>query len=116
MIDVDGMVGRLMQLMQDAHLAPCHCRCREDCRAEVVLVDSLRATEGKEYASGLYHLEGLGVELCISAQGIVQGILVFGKCGRVEDDEVVRGDDGRLLHELEGIFGKGFMPFVAREV
>ena len=102
--------------MQDADLAPSHCCGREDCRAEVVLVDGLRAAESKEYASGLYHLEGLGVELRISAQGIVQGILVFGKCGRVEDDEVVRGDDGRLLHELEGIFGKGCMPVVARKV
>ena len=41
MVDVDGVVGRLVQLMEDAHLATGRGCCCEDCRAELVFVDCL---------------------------------------------------------------------------
>ena len=41
MIDVDGMIGRLVKLMQDANLALGLCCSSEDSQAELVLVDSL---------------------------------------------------------------------------
>ena len=90
MVDVDGVVGWLMKLVQDANLPLSHCSCREDGHSELVFVDGLRTTEGKEYAAWLYHFEGFGVELCIASESILEGILVLGKSGRVENDEVVR--------------------------
>ena len=89
MVDVDGMVGWLVKLMQDANLALCYCRSSKDGRAELVFVDGLRTAERKEDAARLYLLEGLGIELRIAAKGVVKGILVFGKGRRVEDDKVV---------------------------
>ena len=41
MIDVDRVVGRLMQLMQDADMAATLRRCREDSQAELVCLDGL---------------------------------------------------------------------------
>ena len=37
------VVGRLCQLVQNAHIALCHCRCSEHCCAEVLFADYLRA-------------------------------------------------------------------------
>ena len=48
MIDVDGVIGRLMELMQDAHLTPGLCSCREYRLPEVVLCNDLGAAESKE--------------------------------------------------------------------
>jgi Rod binding domain-containing protein len=37
MIDIDGVIRRLMQLMQDTHLAPCLSCSRKDGIAEMIL-------------------------------------------------------------------------------
>ena len=135
MVDVDGMVGRLVQLAQDANFPLCNCSCGKDCSSELVLVDCLRATESEENTSWLYLLESLGIELCVATKGIMEGILVLSKGRRVKDDEIVlstaptkppRGEAfvlplhggvrGGPFHELEGIFCKGFMTVVTREV
>lgn len=63
MVDVDRVVGRLGQLVQDAYAAPCHCSSGEYCRAEILLAYGLRAGEGKEDTTGLNLLEGLDVSL-----------------------------------------------------
>ena len=56
MVDVNRVIGRLVDLMQDAHFAVgLHCSC-EDSVAEVLLCDYLRAAEGEEDATGLYAL------------------------------------------------------------
>lgn len=89
MIDVDGVVGRLVQLMQDAHLALGQGSSREDGVAEMVLGNHLRTGERKEDATTLYLLKGLLVESRIPLQGIVQGTPVLGKGRRIKDDEVV---------------------------
>ena len=52
MIDVDGMVGGLVQLMEDAHVAAALGSSREHRHAELVLGDRLRTGEGEEDASG----------------------------------------------------------------
>lgn len=41
MIDVDRVVGRLMQLMQDADMSATLCGSREDSQAELVFIDGL---------------------------------------------------------------------------
>ena len=114
MVDVNGMVGWLVQLVQDAHFALGHCRCREDCCTELVLADSLRTAEGEEDAAGLYLFKGSGIKLRVTAKGVLQGILVLGKGRGVKDDEVILFL--HLLHELESIFGKRFVPIVSGEI
>ena len=67
MIYVNRMIGRLMQLMQDADLALSHSRSRKDGHAELVFVDGLRSAEGKENATGCNRLECLDIKFGISA-------------------------------------------------
>ena len=114
MVDVDGMVGWLVQLMEDAHIATCLGCCCEDRRTELVFVHCLRTTESEQNAAWLYFLKGFSIQSCITLQCIAQGILVLGKGWRVENDEVVRCL--HLLHELEGIFCVCLMTLVVREV
>mgnify|MGYP007090440386 CR=1 FL=1 len=45
-VDVDGMVGGLVQLVQNAHVPAALRGGGEHGQAELVLVDGLRATEG----------------------------------------------------------------------
>lgn len=66
MVDADRVVGRLGELVQDAHAAARHGGCREDGRAEVLLADCLRAGEGEQDTSGFDFLECLDVELAIA--------------------------------------------------
>ena len=42
MEDIDGVIGRLMELMEDAHIAMGKGGCREDRIAEIILGDHLR--------------------------------------------------------------------------
>ena len=86
MIDVDGMVGRLVQLVQDAYLAPCLGSSREDGITEMILRDHLRATECEKDATWLNHLHRLHIQTGITLEGVVQGTAVLGKGWRVKDD------------------------------
>ena len=52
-IDVDGVVGRLRQLMQYAHLAACDGSSREHCCAEQLFAYGLRTRECKQYSATL---------------------------------------------------------------
>lgn len=40
-VDVDWVVGWLVQLMEDADVSAALCCCCEDCKTELVLIDSL---------------------------------------------------------------------------
>ena len=62
MIDVDGVIGRLMQLMQDAHLTLGKGCCRKYRITEMVFRDHLRAREREEDATLLYLLESLLIQ------------------------------------------------------
>ena len=104
-VDVDGMVGGLGELMQDAHLAARLGCCAEHRQAELVLVHCLGAGKGEQDAARGDFLQRLGIQAAVTHQGVAQGTLVLGKCGRVKDNQVI----GILLHvveELEGILGK----------
>jgi hypothetical protein len=47
MIDVNRVVSRLMELVEDSYLAASLCRCCEDGITEMILGNHLRATESK---------------------------------------------------------------------
>lgn len=114
MIDVDRMVGWLMQLVQDAHLAPRLSGSRKDGVSEIILGDHLGTTECEEYSTGLNHLQSLLVQPRIALQRIVQGPSVLGKGGRVEDDQVILV--AGMLQILEGVFAERLMALVAWKI
>lgn len=114
MVDIDGMVSRLMQLMQDANMATAlGCR-SEYSQTELILVDCLRTTESENNASRLDFLKSYGVESCISFESIAKGFLVFGKSRRIENNEVVI--IAGALQIAESIFGKCVMTCITGEI
>ena len=81
MVDVDGMVGRLRELMQNAHLAPRHgCRA-EHCQTELLFRHRLRAGKREENASRTNLLKCLHIEFAIAYEGIFQRALCFANAG-----------------------------------
>ena len=114
MIDAHGVIGGLGELVQYAHATSRHGCCGEYGCAEVVLRHYLRAGEGKEDTPWAYLLEGLGIELAVSHEGIAQGILVLGKGRWVKDDEVILV--AHAVEVLEGILGISLVACVAGEV
>lgn len=89
MVDIHGVVGGLMELVEDTHVAAALRGGGEDGEAELLLADSLRATECEDDAAGLYLLERNGIEPCVAFQGLRYRAAMLGKGGRVEDYEVV---------------------------
>lgn len=59
MVDIDGMVGRLMQLMKDTHAASALRGGSEHGGTEVVLAYHLRTTEREQDAARLDLLKAL---------------------------------------------------------
>ena len=123
MIDIDGVIGRLMQLMQDAHLTLGKGCCREYRITEMVFRDHLRTRECEENAALLNLLESLLIQACVAFQRIMQGTTVLGEGGRVEDDEIVTGCWllaisrwlSYALQELKGILAEGLVARVIGE-
>ena len=66
MEDVDGMIGGLVELMQDAHVAVGKGGCSENGIAEIILCHYLRTGEGEEYASGTDFLESLHIQASVT--------------------------------------------------
>ena len=114
MVDIDRVVGGLVQLVQDAHVASALCGCSEDSQSELVLVDCLRTTESEDDTAFLYLGEGDGVQSRIAFQCIAQGIAMFGKSRWVQHDEVVVA--ACFFQEFEGIFGESLMSVVIGEI
>ena len=88
-VDVYGVILGLMQLVEDAHGASHLRRRRKDGETESLFVHCLGAGEGEEDAAGSNHLNRLGVDALVAAEGILHRIAVFGKSRWIEDDEVV---------------------------
>ena len=89
MIDVDGVIGRLMQLMQDTHLTLCKGCCRKYRIAEMVLRDHLRTREREENATLLNLLESLLIQAGVALQRIMQGTTMLGEGRWIENNEVI---------------------------
>ena len=89
MIDIDGMIGWLMQLVQDAHLTFGESSSREYGIAEMVFRHHLRTGEGKEDAAAFYFLECLLVQSRVAFQCVMQRPAVLGKGWRVKNNQII---------------------------
>ena len=114
MENVDGMVGRLVELMKDAHIAMGKGCGGEDGIAEIILGDHLRTRKREENATGSYFLESLHVKASVTLEGIVKRTAVLGKSGRVEDDKVIVATC--TVEILEGILAESLVTVIAGEV
>ena len=93
------MVGRLRELVEDAHLASGDGCGREDRRAEELLRNGLRAGEGEEDAARADLRQRAGVEALVALHGVPEHLVVLGEGRRVEDDQVVAvADVAQVLH------------------
>ncbi len=104
MIDIHRVVGRLGELVKDAHPATALGGCAENSKTELLFAHGLRARECEENAAGGYFVESLGVKPAVTLQGVAEHAAVLGKGRRVEYYEVVDA----FLHcveVFEGIFG-----------
>lgn len=104
MIYVDGVVCRLMQLMQYAHVSSALRRCRKYGQTELVFVHSLRATECKHYAARLNLAKSDGIKTRVPLQCTWQSVLVLGKGRGVKHNEVVVA--ASLLQKLKASSAK----------
>ena len=122
-VDIDGMVLGLMELVEDTHSPP-DLRCRgEDCQAEHLFVYRLRARESEEDTAVAYLLYCLRVDTLVAAQGVFDSVAVLGEGRRVEDNEVVGTVALRRLRRLAFLFeeskrllGIGMVVGAVREV
>ena len=89
MIDVDGVVLRLVELVDDSHAAACLLGSREYRQAEHLLIHRLRAGEGEHQSARTHCRYALGIKPLVAAQGILDGVAVLGKSRWVEDNQVV---------------------------
>ena len=113
-----------MQLMQDAHLTLCQCCSRKHSIAEMVFRNYLRTGEREEDATLLNFLKRLLVESRITLQCVMQGTTMFGKGGRVKNNEVITGCwllaigfwHSNTLQKLKGVLAIGLMAGITREV
>ena len=71
MVDIDRMVGWLMELVKDTHLTSRLRSGSKDGIAEIILCHHLRTTECEEYSARLDALESLDIKACIALQSIV---------------------------------------------
>ena len=114
MIDVDRMIGWLMQLVQDANLSSCLGCCSKHSVAEIILGNHLRTAEGEEDSTLLDSLQALYIQAGISLQHLAQRCTVLGKGWRIEDNEIILLVV--LIQILERILAECLVAWVAREV
>ena len=90
MIDIDWMVLRLVQLVQNTHIAPYLRCCAEHSQPELFFIYSLRATESEQYSARTNHLNRLRINPLIAAKRVLYRISVLGKSRRIQYDQIVR--------------------------
>ena len=89
MVDIDWMVGRLGELVEDAHLTTRNSGCGKDGGAEQLLRYRLRAGESKEDTATLYLRQCSGIESLIALHSISEHLMVLGKSRWVKDYHII---------------------------
>ena len=113
-IDVDGVVGWLVKLMEYANLSLGLSSSGEYGIAEVLLGNYLRTGEREQDTPWLYLLQRLHIQASIALERITQGSTMLGESWRVEHYDVIVACS--LVQILEGILADGNMTLIAREV
>ena len=114
MVDIDRVIRRLMELVQDAHLATSLSCSSEDSVAEVVFCHHLTATEREKNTPRHNLFQSLGIEPCVSFQCIVQSPSVFCKSRRIEDDEVISCI--RSIQVFESVLAERLVAVILGEI
>lgn len=87
-MDGDGVVHGVGEMADDADAAVgVHSR-GEDHGLEVLLADGLATGEGHQKTTGGQRLHGTLVDGAVAFQSLLEGAMVLGEGGRVEDDEI----------------------------
>lgn len=88
-VDVDGMVGWLVQTIEDTDAAAGLGGGGEHGEGKALLVNDLRAAEREDQASGSDLGDRGGVQALIGTEGVVQGTSMLGECRRIHDHQIV---------------------------
>lgn len=88
-VDVDGMVGWLVQTIEDTDAAAGLGGGGEHGEGKGLLVNDLRAAEREDQASGSDLGDRGGVQTLIGTEGVVQGASMLGECRRIHDHQIV---------------------------
>ena len=89
MVDVNGVVARLIEAVKDSYLAAALGCCREYCECECLLVHHLRAAVCEHESSRGYLCYGCRIESLVCSQGVLEGTTMLCECRRIHDHEVV---------------------------
>ena len=89
MIDVYGVVGGLVQTIEDTDAAAGLGGGGEHGEGKALLVNDLRAAEREDQASGSDLGDRGGVQTLIGTEGVVQGTSMLGECRRIHDHQIV---------------------------
>ena len=88
-VDVHGMVRRLVEAVKDADAAAGFRSGGKDGKRKGFLVHHLGAAEGEHEAAWSHLGDGGGIESLVCPEGILQSSPMLGECGRVHYDKVV---------------------------
>ena len=113
MVDVHGVVGGLVEAVEDADGAAGLGGGGEDREGEGLLVHDLRAAEGEDEAAGRDLRDRGRVQALVRPEGVLQRPAVLGESRRIHDHEVVL-PFRNVAEELDGIGAVGGM-LVGRE-
>ena len=114
MVNIDGMIRRLMQLVKNSDKASALCGSRKHSQPELFLIHGLRTTEGKQDAARFDFLKRFCIESGITFECISQDIFMFGKRRGIKYDKIIIAV--HILQILECIFGIRFMMFDIGEI
>ena len=89
MIDVDTVIGRLIQPVKDADRTTGLGSCREDCKGKSLLVDHLGTAEGKHQTSRTDLGDCCGIEPLVGPESIVERPPVLCESRRIHDDQII---------------------------
>ncbi len=108
-VDVDGVVGGLVQTVENADAAAGLGGGGEHSEGKGLLVNNLRAAKCEDQASGSDLGNRGGVQALIGTEGIVQSASVLGECRRIHDHQIVLvlGD---VAQELYGVGAIACVP------
>lgn len=88
-VDVDGVIGWLVQTVENADTAAGLGGGGEHGEGKGLLVNDLRTAEREDQASGSDFGDRGGVQTLVGTEGVVQGTSVLGECRRIHDHQIV---------------------------